>query len=71
MTDRYNTLTVVLEENLRSDDAQPLIDAIRMFKGVVDVGAHVADPATYAANTRARTELRAGLFELLRRDGWP
>ena len=29
MTDRYNALTVILEKDIRSDDAESLIAAIR------------------------------------------
>ena len=28
MTDKYHSLIVVLEENIRQDDCQPIIDAI-------------------------------------------
>lgn len=50
MTNRISTLTVVLSEDFRDDDATALADAISQFKGVfrvelgpvVDVHAHVA-----------------------------
>ena len=37
MTDRYNALIVVLEGNVRDDDAEPLLAAIRQLCGVLSV----------------------------------
>jgi hypothetical protein len=34
MTDKYNTLTVVLENDIRDDEAEPILAAIRQLKGV-------------------------------------
>jgi hypothetical protein len=44
MTDRYNYLTVALETDIRSDDAEALIAAIRMLRGVLKVEPNVTDP---------------------------
>ena len=41
MTDRYNFLVVVLEENIRDDDAETILNAIRMVKGVLSVEGNV------------------------------
>ena len=37
MTDRVNTLTVILEDPIRDDDVEGLMDAIRSHRGVLDV----------------------------------
>lgn len=37
MTDRYETLTVTLEDPIRSDDIEPLLHAIRLLDGVAGV----------------------------------
>jgi hypothetical protein len=68
MTDRIRTLTVVLPVNTREDDVQPLIDAIRMLRGVLDVKAHVADSADFFAVTNARAQLRSKLLDVLMED---
>lgn len=65
MTDRYNYLTVVLEQDIRSDDAEPLIQAISMLRGVVKVEPHVANPDNYMAEERARRELGEKLWAIL------
>ena len=66
MTDRYYALTVVLEENTCEDDAESLITAIRMLRGVLSVTPHVADFDTHWAEKRAKDELRRKLMELLK-----
>lgn len=68
MTDRYNAFTVVLENNIRSDDAQSLIEAIKHFRGVLAIQPHVADLDSYVAESRAKSELTQKLFDVLARD---
>ena len=65
MTDRYNTLTVVLEREIREDDAEKYIDAIRMIKGVLSVKGNVADYEEYMATERVRRELGEKIWEVL------
>jgi len=65
MTDRYFALTVSLDENIRGDDAESIINAIRMIKGVLAVEPLVANPETWAAYQRAKSELAEKLWEAL------
>ena len=65
MSDRIKALTVVLVDNLRDDDAQPLIDAIRLLQGVVSVKPHVADLDHYCAITEAKRDLRTKMRDVL------
>ena len=58
MTDRYHTLTVVLQANIREDDAKPLMDAIQQMRGVSKVSGVVADINSHMAEERARNELK-------------
>jgi hypothetical protein len=37
MTDRLKGFVVTLEDDIREDDAQPLIEAIKHLRGVLDV----------------------------------
>lgn len=66
MTDRYYALTVVLEKDIRSDDAERLIDAIHMLRGVLSVVPNVADSTTWMAEERAKIELKNKIFEVLK-----
>lgn len=65
MTDRLNALTVVLEQDLRTDDAEALIQAIHQLRGVLSVEGHVADVNSTVAYQRARLEVRQLLFDTL------
>jgi hypothetical protein len=65
MTDRYNTLTVVLERDVRDDDAAPLLQAIRLMRGVADVRGNVTDQAGFMAEARARREFQNRLWRAL------
>lgn len=66
MTDRYFALTVTLERDTRDDDCEPIINAIRMVRGVADVTPHVADLQLHAAEDRAKRDLEARLLAALR-----
>lgn len=65
MSDRYSALTVALEHDIRSDDAEKLIEAIKALRGVLDVKPHVADECCYVAQTRVRSELHKVIFEAI------
>jgi hypothetical protein len=66
MSDRYNALTVVLDRDIRTDDAKALISAIRMIKGVLTVTPIVVDSTAVVAYDRARRELIDKLYEVLK-----
>lgn len=67
MTDRLHSLTVVLDKVRRDDDAEDIIEAIRMIKGVASVEGNVADPSFYAATEQAKFQLRQEMRDVL----WP
>jgi hypothetical protein len=65
MTDRYNAFVVVLEQDIREDDAQAIINAIKMVKGVLDVTPHTASFEDAIATTRVRQELIEKVYKTL------
>lgn len=65
MTDRYHTLTVVLEHDTRTDDAEELIAAISMMRGVLKVDGIVANPTSHMAHERARREFKDKIWAVL------
>ena len=65
MTTRYSALTVILDRDIREDDAEPLMAAIRMLKGVIRVEGYVADLDERIAECRIKSELRQQIYELL------
>lgn len=54
MTTRHVGYVVTLEKDTREDDAESIVCALRMVKGVVAVEPIEADPGTVMAETRAR-----------------
>jgi hypothetical protein len=68
MTDRYNYLTVALEQDIRGDDAVALIMAISMLRGVLKVEPNVVNANDWIAITRARHELGEKLWAVLNPD---
>jgi len=65
MSDRINTITVVLEEDIRDDDCEPILAAIGMVKGVLKATPNVAKPSDYAAEERAKREIRRQLERVI------
>lgn len=65
MTGRLHSLTVVLEEDVREDDAATMIELIRHIRGVLTVSGNVADASDYVAQARARLHFRDKLLALL------
>jgi len=43
MTDRFNAVLVTLESEVREDDADRLLNALRMVRGVLDVRGVIGD----------------------------
>lgn len=65
MTDRHAGYVVTLAEDVREDDAEAIITALRMTKGVASVRPIVSDFALQIAEDRARREMRAKVVEFL------
>lgn len=66
MTDRIESLTVVLEEDLRDDDAREIADAIAKLRGVqiVTLGKPV-DMNVHVERARLRRSLGATIVSLM------
>lgn len=65
MTDRFCGLTVVLEQDFREDDIEPILNAIKMIKGVLNVTGVVSNVDVLIAQERARRELERKLLEVI------
>lgn len=57
MTDRFAGFIVVLETNIRDDDAEATMKALRQIKNIADVIPHVANVELSIAESRARINL--------------
>mgnify|MGYP001585151043 CR=1 FL=1 len=65
MTYRYFALTVILEKDIREDDAEPIIEAIKMLKGVLNVNGNISSPDTWMAEERARMDIGIQLMDIV------
>jgi hypothetical protein len=57
VTDRHSGYIVTLEQEVREDDAEVIIAAIGMIKGVLTVDPVVADATRHIERRRARSQL--------------
>ena len=64
MTDRWNGFIVTLDRDIREDDAQPILDALRMVKGVQTVQPSVSSPGAAAiAEMQIRAKIATEMHE--------
>lgn len=68
MTDRIKGVFVAFDTDYRDDDAEVIMDAIRMIKGVKAVEANVANPDDWMNRDRIKRELLIKLERVLRDD---
>ena len=64
MTDRINSITVVLDKDYREDDAQPILDAIGMIQCVISVKGNVSNIESHMAEQRARQHYQKKIWEV-------
>ena len=65
MTDRYHSITVVLEKDMRDDDVRAILEAIKQFRGVLTATGVVADLSSMMAEERARHEIGKQLIDIV------
>ena len=65
MTTRIKGLYVALERDMRSDDVQGLLDAIRHLRYVADVTADEVDFIDFAARAHVRADVGEQILTVL------
>ena len=65
MSESIHSITVVLKEDVGTDDAKRILDALRMVRGVISADGNVADSVTHMAESRARTDLHQKMFDVI------
>lgn len=65
MTDRIHSIGVILEKDIRDDDAECILNAIKMIKGVLSVEPNIVDFQSAMAESRARKDIADKLWEIL------
>jgi hypothetical protein len=65
MTDRHAGYIVTLSNDIREDDAEAVITALKMVKGVVGVEPVLADSSVHVAEMRIGSEVRQKLYQFI------
>ena len=58
MTDRVKGFTVTLEKDIRIDDVEVIMDAIRMIRGIADVQPSISNHDDLINQMRVKSDLR-------------
>jgi len=66
MTARVSGYVIALEEDIREDSLEEVINALRMIKGVVAVEPVISDAGNQIAEMRADNRWRMKIAQLLR-----
>lgn len=65
MTDRHCAYIIILDQDLREDDAQVTLQTLQMIKGVVSVRPVVSEINTLVARARVVQEVREKLYAVI------
>ena len=65
MTDRIKSLVVTLDEDIRVDDVESIVNAIKQLRHVADVSSVKTNMDDYSNRVRVRAELAGKLFAVL------
>jgi hypothetical protein len=65
MTDRLKGCVVSFANDIRVDDAESIINAIKMIKGVIGVEVNISDVDDYMNRSKVRRELEEKVWKAL------
>jgi len=67
MTTRYKGVYVTFDGDIREEDIEPTLTAIRMIKGVIDVTTKEVNFDDYSARVLVKSELELNVYEALQK----
>lgn len=65
MTARIRSLTIALDEDIRTDDVECLVNAIKMMRNVLSVTTNEVNPNDWATERRVKLETAQKLTNLI------
>lgn len=68
MTDRAKGFTVTLEKDIRVDEMNFILNALKMVKGVVDVQAIISDHNDFMVENRFKSEFKYKMYEFINKE---
>lgn len=66
MTDRVNHLVVALDKDIRKDDVEALVNAIKMMHWVAGVELGITSPSDFVARQRVGSEVSDKLYDIIK-----
>jgi hypothetical protein len=66
VTDRHSSYIVVLDHDVREDDAEQTLSALRQIRGVLTVEPVVSDYEQHVAESRATRSMREKLYDFMK-----
>jgi len=67
MTTRYKGVYVTFDRDIRDDDIEPTLTAVRMIKGVCDVTMEEVNFDDYSARVLVKSELELNVYKALQK----
>ncbi len=68
MTDRIKGVLITFENDIRDDQAQPIIEALKMIKGVSIVKPYITGIEDYMSYEKGYLDARKQMFDLLKKE---
>jgi hypothetical protein len=65
MTDHHTAYIITLDKDIKEDDAEILMSALMMIKGVISVSPVISDIQSHVAEQRANLKLKDKLINLI------
>lgn len=65
MSDKINSFTVVLDEDISEEQAEKIKSAMMQIKGVIDVSNNVTDIGLHTATQRVRLDIAKKIMDVV------
>ncbi len=65
MTDRVKGFTVTLEQDIRIDDVEAILNAVKMIRGVAHVEPSISTSEDHFARERVKMEMREKIWRII------
>ncbi|PFI53869.1 hypothetical protein COM08_15230 [Bacillus wiedmannii] len=65
MGNRVNGLIVSLDSDIREEDVEVILNAIKMIKGVQDVGVNIVEHKDWLNRTKIRQQLQSKVYKAI------
>lgn len=67
MTDRYKGFLITLDKEIRNDDAEPILNALKMIKGVQIVKPYINKAEDWMMYEKGVMDTKMELFQFLKK----